>query len=80
MTSPSPTICRLCGQAEGGGSKVWCDCGAWQGVAHQNCLEAWMGFSKGRLSMAGVGRMLDAGTWQRILQRAVDGFKPVAVG
>ena len=27
--------------------------------------------------MAGVGRMLDVETWQRILERAVDGFKPI---
>ena len=72
----TPTICRLCGQAEGS-TKVYVDCGAWQGVAHQDCLEAWTGFSKGRMTLGEVGRMLAAATWQRILQRAVAGFKPI---
>jgi len=65
-----PTICRLCGQDEGG-AKVWCDCGAWQGVAHENCLEAWFGFAKGRLSVSEVKRIVAPDVWGRILTRAV---------
>jgi len=74
MTSLSPTICRLCGQA-GESAKVWADCGAWAGVGHENCLEAWRGFTRGRLSVAEVGRIVNAETWGRILARSVDGFK-----
>jgi len=74
MTSPSPTVCRLCGRSVGG-AKVYADCGKWQGVAHQDCLEVWKEFSRGRMTVAEVGRTVAPETWQRILQRSLDGFK-----
>ena len=69
------TICVLCGQINGGGDKVWADYGAWRGVAHQHCLETWVGFWKGRMTLAEVGRSMAPEKWQKILQRSVDGFK-----
>jgi hypothetical protein len=79
MTSTSPTICVLCGQAEGS-TKVWCDAGTWQGVAHENCLETWWAFYKGRMTLAEVGRSMAPEKWRRILQRSVDGFQQITNG